>query len=294
MAPPVNRRSGFSRRAQYSTFIGYAAGVLGALLGVVLLVLAFTQPDIFSGLRAKAGDIQQPGAEATAAGRSFGKSAFTTIAGFFESGSEHAKLKRELGIAKTRLVEARAIEAENRRLKAMLGVIDADGRAVAVTRIVSSTASSTRRFATIGAGRDRGVEKGMPVRSQLGLVGRVLDVGANSARVLLITDSESLVPVRRATDGVPALAQGAGDGTVRIRLINLGINPLKVGDVMVTSGSGGLYRPNTPMVVLDKILRDGAIGRVLANPSDTDFALVEKTWAPEVPPPPATSGDAAP
>ena len=62
-----------------------------------------------------------------------------------------------------------------------------------------------------------------------------------SSRVLLLTDSESVVPVRRAKDDVVAFAEGRADGSLRLRLINLGVNPIKVGDVFVTSGSGGLY-----------------------------------------------------
>lgn len=294
MAPPANRRSGFSRRAQYSTFINYSAGVLGAVAGAALLIASFAQPGLFSFAQTAAADTVRPAAELTAAGRGTSKGLFANLSGLLKTAGERARLEHELSIAKTRLIELRAVEAENRRLKALLGIMQDDGRAVASARLTSSTTSSTRRFATIGAGRNDGVEKGMPVRSALGLVGRVMEVGAGSARVLLITDTESLVPVRRARDGVPALAQGAGDGTIRIRLINLGINPLKKGDVMVTSGSGGLYRPGTPMAVITQVVRDGAVARVLANPSDTDFALVERAWAPEAPPPVTSTEPSAP
>lgn len=284
MAPPVNRRSGYSRRAQYSTFLSYSAGVAGVLLGAVLLVVSFVQPSLFSGLRAVAADVAEPAGRASATGRHAGKDVFATIAGYFKAGSAHAQLERELAEAKVRLVEARAIQVENRRLKGLLGLARENPAPVVVTSMTSSTAASTRRFATLAAGRDRGVENGMPVRSELGLLGRVLEVGQTSARVLLVTDTDSLVPVRRASDGVPAFAQGAGDGTIRIKLINLGINPLKKGDVFVTSGSGGLYRPGTPMAIARTITRDGAHAQVLANPSDADYVIVDRTFAP-VPPP---------
>lgn len=284
MAPPANRRSGYSRRAQYTVFLSYSAGVAGVLLGLVLLIVSFVQPSLFSGLRAVAADVAAPATAATATGRHASKDVFATIAGYFQAGSQHARLERELAEAKTRLVEARAVAVENRRLKSLLGLAQQDPAPVVVTRLTSSTAASTRRFATLAAGRDRGVENGMPVRSGLGLLGRVLEVGQSSARVLLVTDTDSLVPVRRASDGVPAFAQGAGDGTLRIKLINLGINPLKKGDVFVTSGSGGLYRPGTPMAIAGEITRDGASAHVLANPSDADYVIVDRTFAP-VPPP---------
>jgi rod shape-determining protein MreC len=287
MAPPANRRPGYSRRAQYTIFISYFAGVAGVLLGIVLLVVSFAQPSTFAGLRDVASDVTEPAGHATSTARAASKDALGTISGFFKAGSQHAQLERELAVAKVRLVEARAIQVENRRLKALLGLARQAPPPVVVTRLTSSTAASTRRFATLASGQDQGVQKGMPVRSDMGLLGRVLEVGQTSARVLLVTDTESLVPVRRATDGVPAFAQGAGDGTIRIKLINLGLNPLRKGDVFVTSGSGGLYRPGTPMAIAREITRDGAMAQVLANPSDADYVIVDSTFAP-MPPPPVT------
>lgn len=288
MAPPANRRSGFSRRAQYTTFFSYAAGVIGAVVGLILLVVAIVNPGAFSPLRGAAADVTEPAAQATAGGRRAGKDFLAEISGFFTTGRERARLQRELAEAKVRLVEAQATRDENRRLKQLLDLReDTDAQPVAFARMVASTSSSTRRFGTLGVGADRGVLKGMPIRSPMGLVGRVLEVGSSSSRVLLVTDTESLVPVRRARDGVAAFAQGQGDGTIRIRLVNLGLNPLRKGDVMVTTGSGGLYRPGTPMAVITELRRDGAIARVLSNPSDTDYVIVERSWAPPPPPPAA-------
>jgi rod shape-determining protein MreC len=121
----------------------------------------------------------------------------------------------------------------------------------------------------------------MPVISPMGLVGRVLEAGQGSARVMLLTDSESMVPVRRSTDDVVAFAQGQADGTLRIRLINLGINPLKKGDVFVTSGAGGVFPPNIAVAVVDTVTKDGAVARMLSNPAATDYVAVDPVWKPE-------------
>jgi rod shape-determining protein MreC len=103
----------------------------------------------------------------------------------------------------------------------------------------------------------------------------VLETRRNSARVLLLTDSESVLPVRRAKDDVIAFAEGRGDGLLRVRLVNLGINPLKVGDLMVTSGAGGYYRPGVAVAVISKITEDGGIARLVAEPAATNFVAVE-------------------
>lgn len=282
---PSDRRSGYSRRAQYSTFFSYIAGVLGAIVGAALLTISIVDPGAFGWLRGLAADAAETPGRASADTRNAGRSIISIIGGYFRAGSQNAKLQRELKEAKIRLAEAQAIADENRRLKALLGMVAQEPKPVVVTQLTSSTASSTRRFATLGAGSANGVIVGMPVRSREGLVGRVLEVGASTSRVLLVTDTESLVPVRRAKDAVPAFAQGRGDGSLQIRLINLGINPLKLGDVLVTSGSGGLYRPGTAVAAVTELTRDGAVARVLSDPAATEYVIVEQIWArPERPP----------
>lgn len=281
MAPPANRRSGYSRKAQYGAFLGYIAGGVGALVGGGLLIFSIFNPAAFSGLRGVASDVAAPGGRIAADGREAGQGVFAVARGYLFAGSRNARLEQELAEAKTRLVEARAVAEENARLKALLGLAQHDPRPVATTVMIAATGSSTRRFGTIGAGADRGVAVGMPVRAPRGLIGRVLEVGSSTARVLLVTDTESVVPVRRAEDGVPAFAQGLGDGRLQLRLINLGINPLKVGDAFVTSGSGGLYQPGIALAMVTSLTRDGAIARVLADPAATEFVAVERIWAPQ-------------
>lgn len=279
MGPSANRRSGNSRRAQYTTFFSYVAGGAGAAVGAVLLIVSFFEPGAFAWLRGAGTDVVAPVSRAAAGGKVESRNFFEAIGGYIAAGSKNAKLRHDLEAAHVRLIEADAIAEENRRLKALLGMARQGERPIAAARLVGSTSTSTRRFATLDAGKDQGIAVGMPVRSQLGVVGRVLEVAQTTARVLLITDTESVVPVRRAKDGIPAFAQGRGDGTVQLRLISLGINPLKHGDMFVTSGSGGLYHPNVAIAVVSKVTGDGAIAHVLSDPGATDYVLVDKPWS---------------
>lgn len=281
MAPPSSRRSGFSKKAQFSLFTGYLLAGAMALLGLALLMLSLWQPSAFAPLRGLAGDVVAPAGEATAVARSGQQGLFSGIAGYFRAGSQNAALREEMELARIRLAEAEAVKAENRRLKALLGLQDKPVKPVAVARLVGSTATSGRRFAFLGAGSSDGVRPGMPVLSERGVIGRVLETGRNSARVLLLTDSESVLPVRRAKGDVVAFAEGRGDGLLRVRLVNLGINPLKVGDLMVTSGAGGYYRPGVAVAVITQTTPDGAIARLVAEPSATNYVAVEPVYQPE-------------
>jgi rod shape-determining protein MreC len=274
MAPPSSRRTGFSKKAQLSAFTGYLLAGALALVGAGLLALSLWQPAAFAPLRGVASDAVAPAGTGTAAVRSGSQGFFAGIAGYFNAGSQNAELRRENELARIRLAEADAVKAENARLKGLLALRDGESKPVATARLVGSTATSGRRHAYLGAGAASGVKPGMPVLSERGVIGRVLETGRFSARVLLLTDSESVLPVRRAKDNVIAFAEGRGDGLLRIRLVNLGVNPLKVGDVMVTSGAGGYYRPGVAVAIIAKITPDGGIGRLVAEPGATNFVSV--------------------
>lgn len=303
MAPPSSRRTGFSKKAQYSRFTGYLLAGVAAVLGLALLVLSRWHPPAFAPLRGVASDAVAPVGTGSAAARATSQGFFEGIAGYFRAGSQNAELRRENEIARIRLAEAEAVKAENQRLKGLLALRDSESKPVAVARLVGSTATSSNRHAYISAGAASGVRPGMPVVSERGVIGRVLETARNSARVLLLTDTDSVLPVRRAKDNVIAFAEGRGDGLLRIRLVNLGVNPLKVGDMMVTSGAGGYYRPGVAVAVIAKITPDGGIARLVAEPAATNYVsvmpvheaeAVAELEAPELPLPASPSPAANP
>ena len=281
MAPSSQRRSSYSKRAQYNIFTGYIVAGIGALIGALLLGLSFFQPNLFGGPRSVAQDAVSPATETVAVARSETRSIWQSISGYYRAGSKNAALKREMELARIRLAEAEAVKQENARLKGLLDLQEADRKPVAIARLVGSSASSTRRFAYLGAGTDDGVAVGMPVRSARGVVGRILETGSRSSRVLLLTDSESVLPVRRATDETVAFAEGRGDSLLRIKLINLGINPLQEGDLFVTSGAGGYYSPGNAVAIVTELTDDGALARIVSDPAATDYVAVEQIFEPE-------------
>ena len=287
MAPSRNRRPGFSRRAQYSLFLGYVIAVAGSLVGAVLLALATLDPPAFAALRASVGTVTTPVSSGIAGvGRGIGAIP-SSVGSYVAVRDKNVELQKELDDVHALLMRARSLSYENRRLKTLLQIREHIASPVVAARLVSSSASSTRRYAVLNAGSWQGVKTGQPVRGPEGLIGRILEVGPNSARVLLLSDPESIVPVRRTRDGLPALAAGRGDGLLDIRSAtsaNIGFEP---GDIFVTSGAGGIYSPNVPVARVIKRSRDIALARTLAQPDTLDFALVQQVFMPEAPPVPA-------
>ncbi|KPF87136.1 rod shape-determining protein MreC [Novosphingobium sp. AAP83] len=278
MARSQDRRPGYSRRAQYGIFTGYVIALLGVVAGITVLAVSLIQPDAFSFARSSAAEVARPMGKASAKGRATSQSVFGAIGAYFNAGQQNTDLRREVDAARANAVSMQAIQDENRRLKALLEIVDPERKPVATVHLIGSTSSSTRRFAIIDAGSNEGVKPGFPVRAASGLIGRVVEVGPDTARVLLITDPENVVPVRRASDGLTAFVQGASNGRIDIRLINMGVNPVKKGDVFVTSGSGGLYPPGIPVAIATNPHRDGATGYLAADPANNEYVIVEPSY----------------
>jgi rod shape-determining protein MreC len=294
MAPPKNRRPGFSRRAQFGLFLGYVIAIGGALIALLLLAIAIVDPRGFSALRGASADATAPVAGAGRSVVGFVSGIGEGISNYFRAGSQNARLNRELAETRRELIRREALDYENRRLLAILGLARATGDEVTVARIVGSSYDSPRRLATLSAGSAAGVQPGQPVRSPDGLIGRVLETGRWASRVMLVTDGASNVPVRLVRDGTPALAVGRGDGTIELRTLEVGQNPFRRGDILVTSGVGGLYPPNVPVALVTASEGDTAIARPVADPARMDFAIVQRIYQPAAAGPLEAAPPAAP
>jgi rod shape-determining protein MreC len=294
MAPSRDRRPGFSRRAQYGLFLGYVGAVGGALIGAGLLLLSTFNPPAYAAVRGFFAEITTP----ISSGLDWIKrSVAGTPAGISEHWNvkaENDRLKKQLADNETLVTRARTLNQENRRLRAMLKLREVTTDAVVAARLVNSSASSTKRYATLNAGAWQGVRRGQPVREPDGLIGQVVDASPNTARVLLIIDPDSIVPVRRTRDGMPAIARGRGDGLLDVRSATIASGQFAAGDTFVTSGTGGIFPPNIPVARVIRTEGDAAIALPAANPDSLDFALVMQTFLPEpIPTPSPTPTPAA-
>jgi len=271
-------RHGWSRRAQYGLFFSFIAAIAGLAIGLILLAISIAAPQRFNDLRGLALDATSPisGAlheiTATVSGLASGAGDYWDAAG------QNGQLKRENAALRRQMTEARAIILDNRELRATLRLREQAPHVVAVGRIVSSSFESPRRFAILSAGTGDGIREGMPVRSADGLIGRILHSGSVDSRVLLVSDRASTVPARLLKTGQAVLCQGRGDGTLDVKPLEVGRNPFKAGDIIITSGVGGIYPPLVPVARVVRLQGDGAIAVPLADIGSTTVAMVEEPY----------------
>ena len=273
-------RPGWSRRAQYGLFFSFLAVIGGIIIGLILLVISLVSPTTFEGVKGAALDVTGPVAAALHEVSATVDGLVGGAGDYWDAARQNGELKRDRAAMLRRMIEAKAIFQENQQLKATLNLREHARDTIAVGRVVGSSFNSPRRFAILSVGASDGVQVGMPVRSADGLVGRIIDAGSLASRVLLVSDRANIVPARLLRNGIPVIAQGRGDGTVDVRPLEVGRNPFKYGDIIITSGTGGLYPPLVPVARVVKLDDDGAIAMPLADPSTISFAIVEPPFEP--------------
>ena len=147
---------------------------------------------------------------------------------------------------------ARRLEAENKALRALTNFVHEPTAAFITARVIADAGGAFVRSAMINAGADYGVRRGLAAVAGEGLVGGVVEAGARHARILLITDLNSQIPVVVERTRDPAVL--AGDNTRLPRLVYLPQNAQVLnGDRIVTSGHGGVYPAGLPIGVVTSI-----------------------------------------
>jgi rod shape-determining protein MreC len=276
----ATQRPGWSRRAQYGLFFSFIATIAGLLIGLVMLALSLVAPATYSAVRGSALDALTPISRALNEVSATSAGLISGAGNYWDAAHQNGKLKRERDAMRRSIVEAKAILQENRQLKALLHLRQRSRDSIAAGRIVGSSFSSPRRFAIFSVGRSDGVQVGMPVRSADGLIGRIVDAGQTASRIQLISDRANIVPSRMLRTGMPVISQGRGDGTVDLKPLEVGRNPFKRGDIVITSGTGGLYPPLVPVARVVRLDDDGAIAIPMADPASASFAIVEPPFEP--------------
>lgn len=224
----------------------------------VLLVLSRTQSTEVAQLRAQVVDTMAPVLDVMAQPVLAINDAIAAVEHLFYTYVENDRLRE----ANERLLQweavARRLEQENAIYRSLLN-LRAELRPTFVTaRVIGDTGGPFVRTLLINTGTRDGVRAGQAAVSAGGLVGRVVEAGERSARVLLLTDLNSRVPVVLETTRYRAVL--SGDNTPLPRLSFLPANAhAEVGDRLVTSGHGGVFPPGLPVGVVASVHEGGEI-----------------------------------
>ena len=141
---------------------------------------------------------------------------------------------------------ARRLELENAHLRTLLNFKPDPNALFVSARVIADTGGAFAHSLVLNAGSRDGIRKSQAVVTGGGLIGRIASTGNISARVLLITDINSRIPVLIGSTGTRAIL--AGNNADQPRLIHMPPGSIVTpGDRVVTSGHGGTFPPGLPI-----------------------------------------------
>jgi rod shape-determining protein MreC len=179
----------------------------------------------------------------------------------------NVELEADLRIANLRLQRFAALEEENRRLRAIRESSSGVAERTMIAAILRIDLDPFRHRVRIDKGAVDEVYKGQPLLDAKGVFGQIVTVGRYSAEAILISDAEHAIPVQINRNGLRTIAVGTGELS-RLSLPFTTVDAdLLEGDLLVSSGMGGVFPRGYPVARISRIERNAAAA----------FAMVEAT-----------------
>lgn len=155
-------------------------------------------------------------------------------------------LKAENERLQARNAELEESEQTAKRLQDLLNLQDSYSLQSTGARIIAGSTDSWSSTVTINLGSSSGLTVGMPVMASNGVIGQVVECGATSSTVRLINDENSSVSAMVQSTRAQGMLNGSASGQVTLDLIATS-QTVNVGDVVVTSGLGGVFPKGLPL-----------------------------------------------
>ena len=236
---------------------------------LILLVLWRTENPRLERLRMSLVDAVAPSMEWVNEPITFSSNLVRDYRNFIDVYDQNRRLRRELQAMRPWRDRARLLEEENAQLRALNNVRLAARTTFVTGDIFADSGGPFAQAALVNVGRRDGVSDGAAAVDGRGVVGRVVGVGKRSSRLLLLTDFSSRVPVIVQPGARRAVLSGDGTTAPKLEFLDSG-ERIKPGDLIETSGDGGVFPPDLP------------VGRVVTSTGGTwraallaDFARLE-------------------
>ena len=254
--PVHSRRTGWvtATALSWRVMIHRFSFVLFLAFSLGILFIGHSKPAVVEQVRARAMDGLAPIFDVLSRPLSMVDSVAGRIQSYRSLVAENERLKAENENLIRWQNTSQVLENENRELRALLKYKAEPSLAYISARVIADTGGALVRSFVVTAGRVDGVREGMAAMTGEGLVGRVVEVGDWTSRIMLITDMSSRIPIELVGTSDHAIL--AGNNSMQPKLLYLPQeSDVKVGTTVLTSGHGGVFPPNLPVGVVSKVER---------------------------------------
>lgn len=171
---------------------------------------------------------------------------------------ENKVLREQLREKNADLLLLDQLKVENQRLRLLLNSPLRTDEYKKIAEVLTAETDVYRQQVVINQGERDGAYVGQPVIDEKGVIGQIISVGADTSRVLLLTDVTHAIPVQVLRNDVRVIASGTGH-TDELTLDNVPRSvDIEKGDLLVTSGLGGRFIEGYPVAVVESVSRDGS------------------------------------
>lgn len=181
---------------------------------------------------------------------------------------DNTTLRTQNQLLKAQLQKLISLEAENIRLRELLLTSKKVGEKVLIAELISVDLDPSRRLVRLNKGSQSNIYVGQPLVDAQGVLGQVIYVDPLYSTAMLITDPSHTLPVQINRNGLRAIAEGDSLNEV-LRLPYLpNTADIKVGDLLLTSGLGGVYPDGYPAAKITAVQIDPSLpyATVIAKP----------------------------
>jgi len=155
---------------------------------------------------------------------------------------------------------AAQLSAENRLLRRLLNISEMVSQPAVAVEVLYEPPNAFARHLVFNKGSSSGIQPGMPVIDEGGVVGQIVRVTPFTAEAALLTDDNVSIPAQVLRNGLRVIVFGSGvSGKVVVRYLT-GDSDIVPGDSLITSGVGGLFPAGLLIAKVDSIERDAASG----------------------------------
>ncbi|MCA8928461.1 MAG: rod shape-determining protein MreC [Alphaproteobacteria bacterium] len=244
-----------------------------ALIAFGLVLIGKVDTRIFDTARSTVSDLSAPVLDAVSSPFAGVYGWFKDVAAIGDLIDENRRLREENArLANLRLI-AHDLKTENAGLRRLLRFDPGPVAKSVSTRIIADTGGVFARSLMVHVGGDQGVRKDLPVLAAEGLIGRVQTVGRQAARVLLITDLNSKIPVAIGESRRRAIMTGTNGPLPRLEFFVSDAAPAP-GAIVLTSGDGGVFRAGLPIGVVEAAAGGGWEVRPFVDWDRLDFVRI--------------------
>jgi len=159
---------------------------------------------------------------------------------------ENVRMMEEIKGLNTRIVAAAETQLASKRMEKLLGMKSAVKAPVLTASVIGEDLSSWFKTVVIDQGSSSGVAEGMSVVAADGVVGQIVKVAPSTSRVLLLTDHTSGIAATIQRSRARGVVKGKGGGLCSLEFTTRE-EDVKVGDLVITSGIGGVFLKGLPI-----------------------------------------------